>query len=127
MAEYCPLDIDQGEDWTVDIVWTDMFDEPVELSHPCRMDIRSKSGQIFAQLETNPTLPDGEVPSMNVSSSMGLIQLHMPYTQTQELLPGVEYQYDLFVTSGLTTDYGGQQRHRLLFGPVSVNKRTTRM
>ena len=125
MAEYVPLVIDQGEDWTTDIIWTDQFDEPVEVIHPCRMTIRAESGQIFADLYTDPEIPDGDVPSLNISTSMGLIQAHIPHTQTEGLLPGINYHYDLFVT--LENSYGGPQRERLIYGDVQVNKRTTKM
>ena len=127
MAEYCPLVIDQGEDFTADIIWTDMFDEPVEMSHPCAMDIKASTGQVFAQLITQPDIPEGEIPSISVSTSMGLLQLHIPRDRTINLLAGIEYQYDLFVTLGDESSYGGPQRRKLLYGPVTVNKRTTRM
>lgn len=126
MAEYLPLDIDQGEDFAADLVWTDMFDEPVRVVHPCRMEIRGFSGQTFVTLETNPELPEGEVPSINLSSEIGLIQIYIPKNITKTLLPS-QYQYDLFVTTGAADDFAGFQSKRLVYGPVIVNKRTTQM
>lgn len=126
MAELLPMDIDQGEDFAADLVWTDMFDEPVQVVHPCRMEIKGFSGQTFVTLESNPELPEGEVPSINLSSEIGLIQLYIPASITQALLPS-EYTYDLFVSTGSATDFAGVQRKRLVYGPVIVNKRTTQM
>jgi hypothetical protein len=125
-AAFVPLDITQGEDWTVEIVWTDEYNEPVEVSHPCRMDIKAATGQTFVTLETNPEIPDDAIPGINVSSSMGMLQLHIPRAQTAALLPG-EYFYDLFVTTGNVGDYGGTQVIPLIAGTASVRKRYTRM
>lgn len=127
MAEFLPLDIDQGEDWTTEIVWTDQYDEPVEVQHPCRLMIKASNGQVFVDLETDPEIPDGDVPGINISPSMGLIQLHIPSSQTSAMLSGIEYHYDLFVTLGDQSSYGGPQKDRILYGPVTVNKRTTTM
>lgn len=126
MAEYLPIDVDQGEDFAADLIWTDMFDEPVPVVHPCRMEIRGFSGQTFVVLESNPELPEGEIPSVNLSSEIGLIQLYIPDSITKALLPG-EYQYDLFVTTGSADDFAGFQTKRLVYGPVAVHKRTTQM
>lgn len=127
MAEWLPISIDQGEDFTAEIVWTDQYDEPVEVQHPCRMQIKAENGQVFVDLETDPEIPDGDVPGLAISPSMGLIQIHIPHTQTQAMLAGINYFYDIFVTLGDQSSYGGPQRDRILYGPVEVNKRTTVM
>lgn len=124
MAETVPMVIDQGEDWTVEIVWTDNFDEPNPVVHPCRMAIRSTSGQTIAELLTDPTLPTGTVPSIAVSTETGLIQLHLAASQTSAMPPG-QYHYDLFITLDTGQTYPGPQTIRLLYGPVTVNKRVT--
>ena len=125
-AANVPLIIDQGEDWTVQLVWTDSFDEPVYVIHPCRLEIKTKQGQTVVQLETDPEIPDGSIPGINVSSDIGLIQLHVPKEQTVALLPGV-YHYDLFATMDDDNEYTGTQVTRLLYGDVTVNKRITRL
>lgn len=126
MAETLPLVIDQGEDWTAQIVWTDDYDEPMPVIHPCRMAIREASGRTMAELYTDPDIPDGDIPSISLSTETGLIQLHIPAEQTSYIPPGA-YHYDLFVT----LDSGGTpvttQQRRLLYGPVTVNKRVTLM
>ena len=127
MAEaVVPMVINQGEDWTSEVVWTDNYDEPIPVVHPCRMDIKGLDGQTVYQLETNPDLPEGEIPSIGLSTNVGLIQLHIPYTVTQGLNPG-EYHYDLFATVDYGTTFPGPQRERLLYGSVTVNKRVTQM
>jgi hypothetical protein len=125
-AAEVPLVIDQGEDWTSEVVWTDNYDEPVIIVHPCRMDIRAATGQTIATLETDPDIPDGEIPSINLSPDIGLIQLHIPRTQTVTFTPGV-YHYDLFVTCDDGNEFSGLQVARILYGQVTVNKRVTQM
>lgn len=120
------LTIDQGEDWTVNVIWTDDNDEPVVVTFPCRMDIRASTGQTVATLETDPDLPDGEVPSIGLSEELGLVQLHLTATQTAAIPPGI-YDYDLFVTTNDDDSYAGAQANRLIAGTVFVNKRFTRL
>lgn len=123
---YLPMELKQGEDWTSQVIWTDDFDEPLPVVHPCRMDIKSTTGQMIHQLETNPDIPDGEIPSIALSTEMGLVQLHIPNAVTSSILPG-EYYYDLFVTVDDGTSYPGPQIISLSYGPVSVFKRFTQM
>src|SRR6476620_10351768 len=95
-AAYVPVVIDQGEDWSTDVVWTDSYDNPQAVVHPCRMDIKGQTSTLIT-LETDPDIPDGTVPSINLSTEVGLIQLHIPASATASFAPG-DYQYDLFVT-----------------------------
>ena len=126
-AANVPLVIDQGEDFATQIVWTDSFDEPYQVIAPCRLDIKNSQNSTQLTLETPADeLEDGEIPEIGLSSDIGLIQLHIPYSQTQELVPG-EYHYDLFVTVDDGNVYTGPQRTRLLYGQVTVNKRVTQM
>lgn len=126
-AANVPLVLDQGEDWTTHIVWTDSFDEPLQVVAPCRMDVKSKSGQTQLSLSTPETPPpEGEIPEIDLSNDIGLIQLHVTKEVTQALQPG-EYHYDLFVTVSDEDAYAGLQTIRLLYGTVTVNKRVTRM
>lgn len=122
-AANVPMIIDQGEDWTTEIVWTDNYEEPMNVISPCRLDIKNSTGATQLSLETNDALPAGETAEIAVSSDIGLIQLHIDHTVTAALLPG-EYQYDLFVT---VDDGSGAQINRLLYGSVTVNKRVTQM
>jgi len=123
-AAFVPMVIDQGEDWTSDVIWTDGYDEPLAVVHPCRMDIKSSAGATLLTLETNPDIPDGEIPSINLSTEVGLIQMHVTESITASLPPG-EHKYDLFVTVDDGTSPVGPQKIRLLYGSVTVNKRVT--
>lgn len=123
---FLPMEITQGEDWTVQVVWTDNYDDPQFVVHPCRMDIKSPTGGTLIQLETNPAIPDGEVPTIGLSEEMGLIQLHLDADSTSAFPPGI-YNYDLFVTADDGSNYPGPQQTRLIYGTVSVNKRVTLM
>lgn len=126
-AAYVPLDIDQGEDWTSTIVYTDDFDEPYNVIAPCRLDIKNQAGATQLSLTTpDVDLPDGAIPEIGLSSEIGLIQLHIEDDVTAALLPGV-YQYDLFITVNDGDEYAGNQVQRLIYGEVTVNKRVTQL
>ncbi len=122
---YLPLVIKQGEDWTTEIIWTDNFDEPNPITHPCKLAIRSQAGQTIAELETDPDIPEGTVPTIAYSTASGLIQLHITEEMTAAM-PAGQYWYDLFVTYE-SAGYAGNQTVCILEGPVTVKKRYTRI
>lgn len=126
-AAYVPMDIDQGEDWTTTIVYTDDFDEPYNVIAPCRLDIKNDQGSTQLSLTTpDDVVPEGTIPEIGLSSEIGLIQLHIEDTVTGALLPG-SYKYDLFVTVNDGNEYAGNQIQRLIRGDVVVNQRVTRL
>jgi hypothetical protein len=126
-AAYVPLDIDQGEDWTCSIIYTDDFDLPYNVIPPCRMDIKSAQGATQLTLATpDVPPPDGMIPEIALSSDIGLIQLHITDDMTSALLPGA-YKYDLFVTINDGNEYAGNQTQRLIRGEVTVNQRVTEL
>jgi hypothetical protein len=121
------MEIDQGEDWTTTIVYTDDFDEPYNVVAPCRMDIKNQQGAIQLSLETpDEEVPDGTIPSIGVSEEIGLIQLHIEDSVTASMVPGV-YKYDLFVTVNDGDEYAGNQIQRLIAGTCTVNQRVTQL
>lgn len=124
-AANVPMEIDQGEDWTTTIVYTDDFDEPYNVIAPCRLDIKNSQGATQLSLQTpDEEVPDGTIPAIGVSEDIGLIQLHIEDTVTASLQPGV-YRYDLFVTVNDGNEYAGNQIQRLIAGTVTVNQRVT--
>jgi hypothetical protein len=124
-AAHVPIEIDQGEDWTVQIVYTDDMDQPYHVVAPCRMDIKNKQGATQLSLMTPETPPpDGTIPDILLSRDIGLIQIHIEDSTTAALLPGV-YKYDLFVTINDGDAYAGDQVQRLIEGEVIVNQRVT--
>lgn len=126
-AAYVPMDIDQGEDWTTSIVFTNDFDEPYNVIAPCRLDIKSPQGATQLSLTTPDTdVPEGTIPEIGVSSEIGLLQLHIEDSVTASLIPGV-YKYDLFITVNDGNEYAGNQVQRLIYGDVTVNQRTTHL
>jgi hypothetical protein len=121
------MDIDQGEDWTTSLVYTDDYDQPYNIIAPCRLDIKSPQGATQLSLTTPDTVvPEGTIPEIALSSEIGLIQLHIEDTVTQALMPGV-YKYDLFVTVNDGNEYAGNQVQRLIYGEVTVNQRVTQL
>lgn len=126
-AANVPLVLDQGEDFTAQIVWTDDFGRAQKMVEPMRLDIAGAGGQVVISLTTPETeITDGTIPEISYSTDIGLIQLHIPKEQTAALPPGV-YNYDMFVTVNDGEDYAGNQQFRLLVGTVVVNKRITEM
>jgi hypothetical protein len=121
------MEIDQGEDWTSTIVYTNDYDEPYNVIAPCRLDILSMTGQTQLSLTTpDTTLPEGEIPEIGLSSEIGLIQLHIEDAVTAALVPG-QYKYDLFVTVDDGGEYAGSQVQRLVYGQVTINQRVTQL
>lgn len=125
-AAYVPLDIDQGEDWTATIVYTDEMDQPYNVIAPCRLDIKNAQGATQLSLTTPDVFIDGEIPEINLSSEEGLIQLHIEDLVTGALVPG-QYKYDLFITVNDGNEFAGNQVQRLIRGEVTINQRTTVM
>ena len=126
-AANVPLVIDQGEDFTAQIVWTDDYGRAQNLVAPMRLDVTGQGMQPIISLTTpEADIPDGTIPEISYSSDIGMIQLHIPKEQTATLPPGV-FQYDMFVTVNDGDAYAGNQQFRLLVGQVVVNQRITVM
>jgi hypothetical protein len=126
-AVFVPMEIDQGEDWTSTIVYTDDFEQPYNVIAPCRMDIKNAQGATQLSLTTPETeVPVGTIPEIGVSSEIGLLQLHIEDDVTKALKPGT-YKYDLFVTVNDGNEYAGNQVQRLIYGDVTVNQRITQL
>jgi|SRR5262245_26791176 len=126
-AANVPITIDQGEDWSASIVYTDDFDQPYNVIAPCRMDIKNTAGATQLSLTTpDETTPPGEIPEIGISPEIGLLQLHIEDSVTKALQPGV-YKYDLFVTVDDGDEYAGAQVQRLIYGQVVVNQRVTQL
>jgi hypothetical protein len=126
-AANVPLVIDQGEDFTAQIIWTDDNGNAQKLIAPMRLDIVSGGNLPIISL-TTPTspVPNGTIPAISYSTDIGMIQLHIPKEQTAALPAGV-YNYDFFVTVNDGNVYAGNQQFRLLVGQVVVNQRITQM
>jgi len=126
-AAYVPMEIDQGEDWTSSIVYTNDFDEPYNVIAPCRLDIKTPQGATQLSLTTpDSEVPPGTIPEIALSSEIGLLQLHIEDSVTANLLPGV-YKYDLFITVNDGNEYAGNQVQRIIYGDVTVNQRVTKL
>jgi hypothetical protein len=125
-AANVPLDIDQGEDWTATIIYTDDMDQPYNVIAPCRLDIKNATGATQLSLTTPDVVIDGEIPEIALSSEEGIIQLHIEDTVTAAMVPGT-YKYDLFVTVDDGNEYAGSQVQRPIRGDVTVNQRVTEL
>ena len=122
----CDFVIDQNADFIAEVYWTDYNNIPIAVVEPIRMEIRSKTGQLEAELIYDGSLPDGQTPpSITYNSDSGLIQLHMPAEQTNTMHPGI-FNYDLFVTYADAQNNATLRRHRMLYGQVEVRGKITR-
>lgn len=125
------LIIDQGEDFTAQIYWTDYNDDPRPLTAPMSMDIKSPYGQTVAHLYTpDVDWPDDQIEPIKYNTDTGWLQIHIPATTT-DTMPAGNYSYDLWVTVDSGKVKVEQQTQtvfqsvRLLQGKVTVNKRIT--
>lgn len=124
-AELVDLIIDRGEDWSVQLYWTDYGSNPFTVLSPIRMEIRANTGQVLATL--TPKVNDDDYPYIIYNSESGLIQLQIPSEETDAMPPGI-HRYDLFVTYD---DQGyepeGTKLTRLIYGSVTVRERVTQV
>lgn len=125
-AENVPLVIDQGEDFSAQILWTDEFGQPQQIKAPMRLDVKAENNLSAVLSLTTPVVPSTDIPQISYSADIGLIQLHIPKEMTIAL-PAGQYSYDMFVTINDGNAYAGDQVVRLLVGTVTVNRRITVM
>lgn len=135
MTAYTDLEINQGEDWALQIIWTDDVNEPYQVCHPMRMQARSASGQTLIDVysvDQTVTQPGGTSPTMVYSTEGGVVQVIIPNSVTDQLPSGVLF-YDLYVSyisSG--SSYLGEEsdpvvrRFKLLQGKCIIEGRVTK-
>jgi hypothetical protein len=117
--------IDQGEDFTCQLIWSDFTDNPVPVTTPMRMDIKSPYGEVVHSLIVpDPPLPPDEIPGITYNTTSGLIQLHIPAVVSDTIVGGI-YAYDLFVSVDDGAAYAGLQKTRLIQGQLTCRARIT--
>lgn len=116
--------MDQGEDWTAQLVWADFFGNPITVIDPMRMDIKALSGTVVHSLIYVTGLPPDEIPPITYNSEAGLIQLHIP-ADASNLIPGGIYSYDLWVNVNDGDAFTGNQKTPLIRGVFEVRSRIT--
>jgi hypothetical protein len=124
MAGRVDLYVDQGADYTAQLVWNDFTDNPIPVTLPMRMDVKSPYGQVMFSLFPPDPLPTDEIPAMTYNTDNGMIQIHITKEQT-DLLAGGMYKYDLFATVDDGDVGTGDQLVRLVFGDLICSSRVT--
>lgn len=124
VAGQVDLELDQGADFGVQVIWTDFEQEPFTVLSPMRMEIRNDSGQIAYTLQTNDNPQDGDIETILYNSASGVIQLMIGADITATFRSGI-YNYDLFVTYQDNELTNATRTHRLIAGSLIVNKRVT--
>lgn len=118
--------VDQGEDFTAQLVWGDFTDNPIPVVPPIRMDLKSGANQIVHTMTVpDVALPAGEIPAITYNTDSGMIQLHIPKEVTATLTAGL-YAYDLYCNVDDGAAYAGLQQSRLIQGNIIVGSRTTK-
>jgi len=116
------LVMDQGEDWSVQIFWTDMYNNAIEVADPMRMDIKNDAGQVIYALQYGSL--EGSVAVIDYAGPTGFIQLQIPSAITRDLVPG-NYFYDLFVTMPDIDSDIPFKLTRLIYGNLVVQAKVT--
>lgn len=124
---YVPLIIDQGEDWTAQVIITDQNGNNLDLARPMQMDMKNQVGLLVLSLhsisvEDEQTTLD--IPEISFSSDIGMIQIHINKDVTSAMDPGT-YSYDLFASVDDGNVYAGSQRIRVIAGNATINKKVT--
>ena len=105
MSAYADIEIDQGEDFGLQVIWTDMVNESYKVCHPIRLQARSAAGQIIIDafsVDQYDADPDSTQNMLTYSTEGGVVQviIHNSVTST---LPVGDLYYDLFVSYQSTT------------------------
>lgn len=106
MTGYAEMEISQGEDWGLQIIWTDLINDAYQVCHPMRLQARAASGQVvidISSVDQESEQSPGTTPRMVYSTEGGVIQVIIPSSITSQLPVG-ELYYDLF-TSYKSTSY----------------------
>jgi hypothetical protein len=121
------FEMEQGEDFTAQVVVQDQWMNPLTVKEPMQMDIDDIYGQLILRLQP-PAGPEEEEPGLTYSTDVGLIQIHIDKTQSVSIDPGI-YRYDLFCSVKDFDEgvYSGPQRLSILKGKFIVNRRVTEM
>lgn len=102
------INMDIGEDFVFQVIWTDEDGLPIPVTTPCRADIKDATGTVVVSYRTGNTV--GTQATINVSSgTQGFMQLSIPRAITRTLTPGT-YTMDLWATvNDATSPISGQQ------------------
>lgn len=123
LSNQVDLVVAQGEDFGVQISWTDAANNPFKVFAPMRMEILHPTGSVAHTLQTSEV--EDEPSTILYNSDSGLIQLLISSEDTAKLQSGT-YQYDLFVSYQDNRVTGTVRRKRLLRGRVIVEGRITK-
>jgi len=134
-AAYADIEIDQGADFALQVIWTDVINEAYRVVHPMRLQARAATGQVLldlSSLDQSAETPQAVTPTLVYSTEGGVVQVIIPSSITEQLPVG-ELYYDLFVSytstssSFLTGDQSTSvRRAKLLTGKIIVEGRVTK-
>lgn len=136
MAEYnnqVDLHVKQGADYTAQVYWVDDYDEPVPVTAPAKMEVRTndENRTLLLTAENIEEIGgDTTLGYLSVSATAGLIELYIPAAAT-ELLPVGVHVYDLFANYKRydsipgTTTWGDYHVRNVISGMMVVHPAVT--
>jgi hypothetical protein len=136
MAEYnnqVDLHVKQGADYTAQVFWVDDYDEPVPVTKPTKMEVRTNDTErtlILTCEDYDQIGGDTTLGYLAVSETAGLIEIYIPSGAT-ELLPVGVHVYDLFAnykrydTTPGTTTWGDYHVRNVISGMMVVHPAVT--
>lgn len=118
------INIDIGEDFAAQIMWTDDDGIGYPITTPCRMDVRDTEGTLVMQFETGNT--GATEATITLTSVDGFMQLTAPASVTTAIEPG-SYLADLFATVDNTSTPFADQLVKVFSANVLAYPRQTIM
>jgi hypothetical protein len=116
------LMMDQGEDWSIQIYWTDMYNNALEIVDPIKMDIKNDAGQVIYSMQFG--VLEGSIATISYAGDSGFIQLQIPTAITRDFVPG-NYFYDLFISTPDPDSDIPVKLTRLIKGQLFVDAKVT--
>jgi hypothetical protein len=107
------LVVDKGEDYAIQVYWTDQYDEPLSVTNPMKMMVAYPGGLTYISDSDTPS--GGQLQYITFNESTGFIQLSLPDSHTNTLIPGI-YQYDLWAHVSDPDDTINTTKRTKLFG-----------
>jgi len=122
------VEMDQGEDFLVQMYWTDSDGKAVRVTTPARAEVRDTTGALVMQFASENSAATATKAAVTLSATSGLIQLSAPKALTRALASG---RYAIDIWSNVTVDdatfTGSKEELKVCTGWLLAYPRTTIM
>lgn len=122
------VEMDQGEDFAVQMYWTDSDGKAIRVVTPARAEVRDTTGALVMQFASENAGNTATKAAVTVSVNSGMIQLSAPKVLTRALAAG-RYAIDVWcnVTTDDATFTGSKEELKVCTGWLLTYPRTTIM